>query len=109
VIKERKQLEGGSEEKKFHVSREQYGASGGERWRKGAREEIFLVDNWVLVGSLTRTGSGLEPFVPSTHRFDYDTYKILRAFVQEPVPTLTISTPPPEEWRSLVRSAATPA
>jgi hypothetical protein len=71
----------------------------------GAPEEIFLVDNWVLVGSLTRTGDRLAPFVPSMHRFDYDTYKLLYSFVSKLDEHRALQKPALKEWRSLLKAA----
>lgn len=72
---------------------------------KGRHEELFLVDNWVLVGSLTREGDRLAPFVAGTHRFDYDTYKIIYSALSSPGSRLQLRTPPATEWRRLLRSA----
>jgi DNA polymerase-3 subunit epsilon len=85
--------------------REKREVGGGTRG-KVAREELFLVDNWVLVGSLTRTGSRIAPFVATSHRFDYDTYKILRAFVDDPRSPVSIKVVTRAEWRDLVGSTA---
>lgn len=109
---ERRRSPGGEQERRG--GEEEWGSSRGEqKSSKGAKEErssgrwleeVFLVDNWVLVGSLTRTGAGLTPFVAANHRFDYDTYKILRAFIDDPPPVLKVRVAPPEEWARLVRS-----
>jgi hypothetical protein len=79
-----------------------------DRGQRSDSEEVFLVDNWVLVGALTRTESKLAPFVATQHRFDYDTYKILRAFVHDPPAGLKIRTVSPEEWGRWIRSAERP-
>ena len=71
----------------------------------GNREEIFLVDNWVLVGSLTKQGDSLAPFVPTSHRFDYDTYKILYTFVAKPSGGQVLRVPSAAEWKRLLKAA----
>lgn len=80
----------------------------GERRRSSGRwlEEVFLVDNWVLVGSLTRTGSGLAPFVATGHRFDYDTYKIILAFVYADREGLTTYRVQDSEWKRLLNACS---
>jgi DNA polymerase-3 subunit epsilon len=46
-----------------------------------SRGEVFVVDNWCLLASFTYTEFGLEPHLPGTRRFDYDSYKILSRYV----------------------------
>ena len=46
-----------------------------------SRGEVFVVDNWCLLASFRYTEFGLEPHLPGTRRFDYDSYKILSRFV----------------------------
>ncbi len=70
------------------------------------REELFLVDNWVLVGSVTRQGESMASFVPSLHRFDYDTYKLIYTFLNRPGSGLANRTPPAGEWKRLLKLAA---
>ncbi len=70
------------------------------------REELFLVDNWVLVGSVTRQGASVSSFVPSLHRFDYDTYKLIYTFLDRPGSGLAHRTPPASEWNRLLKLAA---
>ena len=72
---------------------------------KGKREEVFLVDNWVLVGSVTRQGDSMTPFVPSLHRFDYDTYKLIYSFLSKTGNNLRVRIPSPTEWKRLVSAA----
>jgi hypothetical protein len=75
---------------------------------RGMREEMFLVDNWVLVGSLTRSGDELEPFGPGTHRFDYDTYKLILSFVLSERNGLTTRVVSAAEWKRYLRAASGP-
>lgn len=67
------------------------------------RSELFLVQNWCLMGALTRSEAEHEPFVPSNHRFDYDTYKILYGFIARPQERVTIRTVGAREWKTLLR------
>jgi DNA polymerase-3 subunit epsilon len=46
-----------------------------------SKGEVFVVDNWCLLASFTYTEFGLEPHLPGTRRFDYDSYKILSRYV----------------------------
>jgi hypothetical protein len=75
------------------------------RGQRSVSEEVFLVDNWVLVGSLTKTGGRFAPFVPSAHRFDYDTYKIILGFVYTKKVGLLAQVAGPGEWRRLLTVA----
>ena len=45
--------------------------------------ELFFIDNWCLVGSLHSAGNRLEPSLEGQHRFDYDSYKILYAYLTD--------------------------
>lgn len=38
---------------------------------------IFIVDEWRLIGSYRYEGKKIQSFLPQSHIFDYDTYKIL--------------------------------
>ncbi|MFH0991300.1 MAG: GIY-YIG nuclease family protein [bacterium] len=50
----------------------------------GSMKESFIIDNWCLLESTTRQNGKQEPFLQHTHRFDYDSYKILLAFITSP-------------------------
>jgi len=70
------------------------------------RSEMFLIDNWVLVGSLTRNGGkNAEPFLPGSHRFDYDTYKLLYTFMEKKDEGRSIREVGVDEWNSYVKLA----
>jgi len=43
--------------------------------------EVFLIDNWCLVSSYRYTDFGLRDHIPGSHRFDYDSYKILSRYL----------------------------
>jgi DNA polymerase-3 subunit epsilon len=46
--------------------------------------EVFVVDNWCLIGAGKRnSGAGQNGGSSSPHRFDYDSYKILYSYVME--------------------------
>ena len=66
----------------------------------GARE-AFVIDNWCLVGNL-RSGEHRENSVPDgPHRFDYDSYKILYAFLTDKANQKKIRLPSAEEISAL--------
>jgi len=69
----------------------------------GGRSEMFLIDNWCLMGSLTTHDGEERQFVPSTHRFDYDTYKIMYGFVADPGERVILREPAKREWERLLR------
>ncbi len=45
--------------------------------------ESFYIFNWCLVGSMRRSNEASEQWTPIQHRFDYDSYKILLAFLTD--------------------------
>jgi hypothetical protein len=51
----------------------------------GLRER-FVLDNWCLLGSLREQGTVLTPLATADRRFDYDSYRLLYAFVTTPPP-----------------------
>ncbi len=69
----------------------------------GGRSEMFLIDNWCLMGSLTQQDGMEHQFVPSMHRFDYDTYRILYGFVADPSGRITLREPAKREWERLLQ------
>ncbi|HEY6950795.1 MAG TPA: GIY-YIG nuclease family protein [Bacteroidota bacterium] len=46
--------------------------------------EHFVIDNWCLLGSYKSGGAGAIPSGQGQHRFDYDSYKILYAYLTDP-------------------------
>ena len=42
---------------------------------------MFLVDNWCLVSSFRYSEFGVQDHIPGSHRFDYDSYKILSRYL----------------------------
>jgi hypothetical protein len=79
------------------------------RGQRPAAEEVFLIDNWVLVGSLTKTGGRYAPFVPGSHRFDYDTYKIILGFVHKEGAGLETRVASEKDWRGYLKAASAEA
>jgi DNA polymerase-3 subunit epsilon len=47
----------------------------------GTVSEVFVVDNWCLLASGRRSEEGFEHLAPGSHRFDYDSYKILLRYL----------------------------
>ena len=49
-----------------------------------AEGEVFLVDQWCIMGSIRFDNTGAERFLPADYVFDYDSYKILTQFLLGP-------------------------
>ncbi len=46
--------------------------------------EVFVIDNWCLIGADKKNSSNGQSSSPSTpHRFDYDSYKLLYSYIME--------------------------
>lgn len=43
--------------------------------------ELFVIDNWCLVASFRHSNGNREDFLRTSHRFDYDTYKLLYGYM----------------------------
>ncbi len=52
-----------------------------EKEGRTGQGEIFLIDNWCLVSSFRYTDFGATDLVRGSHRFDYDSYKILARYI----------------------------
>ncbi len=55
-----------------------------ERGSDGSHREVFLVDNWCLIGGVRSSNGSFEKNVQSPRRFDYDSYKILYSYMTDP-------------------------
>jgi hypothetical protein len=66
----------------------------------GARES-FIIDNWCLVSSIRTGEKRLNPAPEGPHRFDYDSYKILYAFLTDESNRKNIRVPSGEEMHTL--------
>ena len=55
-----------------------------ERGSDGNHKEVFLVDNWCLIGGVRSSGGTFEKNVQTPRRFDYDSYKILYSYMADP-------------------------
>jgi DNA polymerase III subunit epsilon len=51
--------------------------------RDKERHEVFVIDNWCLIAGHQGKSTPRKIKEASTHRFDYDTYKILYSYVME--------------------------
>ena len=69
----------------------------------GALRESFLIDNWCLVGSFRSSGETIEQTAEAHHRFDYDSYKILYAYMTDPQNEPTIRTVARREFEKMRR------
>lgn len=54
-----------------------------EKSEDAKRGEVFVVDNWSLLYSFTYSGTARDLRIRGSHRFDYDSYKILASYVFE--------------------------
>lgn len=55
-----------------------------ERSSDTPKSEVFFIDNWCLIGSHTSVENRVETSIEGQHRFDYDSYKILYAYLTDP-------------------------
>jgi DNA polymerase-3 subunit epsilon len=55
-----------------------------EQSPKNGSNEIFFINNWCLIGSYRSEEGISRPSVGGQHRFDYDSYKILYAYLTDP-------------------------
>jgi DNA polymerase-3 subunit epsilon len=55
-----------------------------ERSVRGSHQEVFLIDNWCLVGTFGSVSGSIEKSSQEQRRFDYDSYKILYAYITDP-------------------------
>ncbi len=55
-----------------------------EQSKANGSSELFFIDNWCLVGSYRSEGGDAQHSVGGQHRFDYDSYKILYAYLTDP-------------------------
>lgn len=79
------------EQRRVHAWPHDGGAMVVESNAQAGRTEVFYVDNWCLMESATiMAGEGARVF-PGSHRFDYDSYKILYSYFTNPgnAPTIT--------------------
>ena len=55
-----------------------------ERGSDGGHREVFLLDNWCLIGGVRSSDGTFEKSVQTPRRFDYDSYKILYSYMVDP-------------------------
>jgi DNA polymerase-3 subunit epsilon len=55
-----------------------------ERVSDGSHREVFLLDNWCLIGGVRSSDGAFEKMVQTPRRFDYDSYKILYSYMTDP-------------------------
>lgn len=79
-----------------------------ERSADTRERELFLLDNWCLVGSYTVTGKGLAEHIRGNHRFDYDSYKILLGFLSSADNARHIRCLPRKELEQLLKGSKPP-
>jgi len=54
-----------------------------ERSADNRYRELFLIDNWCLVTSFRSSAGAFERHIRGNHRFDYESYKILLAYLTD--------------------------
>ncbi len=74
--------------------------------RRGSRQEVFLIDNWCLVGSIKAANGVFERSALAQHRFDYDSYKILYGYLTNPINGKAITTLKAREFQELLRNGS---
>jgi hypothetical protein len=55
-----------------------------ERVSDGSHREVFLLDNWCLIGGVRSSNGAFEKLVQTPRRFDYDSYKIIYSYMADP-------------------------
>jgi DNA polymerase III subunit epsilon len=50
----------------------------------GSHREVFLLDNWCLIGGVRSSDGTFEKLVQTPRRFDYDSYKIIYSYMADP-------------------------
>ena len=55
-----------------------------ERGSDGGHREVFLLDNWCLIGGVRSSDGTFEKMEHTPRRFDYDSYKILYSYMADP-------------------------
>ena len=55
-----------------------------ERGSDDSHREVFLIDNWCLIGGVCSSDGTFEKSAQTPRRFDYDSYKILYSYMTDP-------------------------
>jgi DNA polymerase-3 subunit epsilon len=72
--------------------------------------EVFLLDQWRLLGGVHFTELGHEPFLDRTTVFDYDSYKVLARYLRNPAHRRAVRVLRSEEFEEFLRlTSADPA
>jgi DNA polymerase-3 subunit epsilon len=71
--------------------------------------EVFLIDHWRLVSSFRYSALGYVAHLRGTHRFDYDSYKILLRYLRDGRNRRTIRMVPRKEFEALLHQSLSPA
>ena len=74
-----------------------------ERGTAGEQREVFLVDNWCLIGGIRTSDGTFEKGGQTARRFDYDSYKILYSYMADPRNQKTITPLTPQQFADLQR------
>jgi DNA polymerase-3 subunit epsilon len=74
-----------------------------EESRQGLTKEIFLIDNWCLLASFKSANGVTSQGSASQHRFDYDSYKILFAYLTDPKNEQAITVCSKERFDDILR------
>lgn len=74
-----------------------------ERGADGEQREVFLVDNWCLIGGIRTSDGTFEKGGQTPRRFDYDSYKILYSYMADPRNRITITPLTRQQFTDLQR------
>jgi DNA polymerase III subunit epsilon len=79
-----------------------------EKISDGSHREIFLLNNWCLVGGIRSADGAFEKIVESKRRFDYDSYKILYSYIADPKNQKSITPLTPQQFTDIQRNGLRP-
>jgi DNA polymerase-3 subunit epsilon len=77
-----------------------------ERGADGNHKEVFLLDNWCLIGGIRSADGSFEKLVQTPRRFDYDSYKIIYSYMADPRNQAAITPLSKKEFADFQRNAA---
>lgn len=73
----------------------------------GDQMEVFYIDNWCLLESMTIIAGAAVSLIPGSHRFDYDSYKILHGYFSNPRNAASITRTGRNGFAAAVRKLST--
>jgi DNA polymerase-3 subunit epsilon len=73
---------------------------------ENGKRELFMIDQWCLVGGVVYDGNRRESGQHLQHRFDYDSYRILYGYLTDPHRSPSISVLPRNEFQQRLKGVA---